>query len=107
MAPRTGKRATSSAATITAIAHGARPPPRTSRSTATADAATRTRLARYGMAIGVAFQHADDRDDNEWVEHAPRAAARIRELGGEAHGIAQALDSATLAAIAAWFSSKS
>lgn len=72
-----------------------------------ADAATRARLARYGMAIGIAFQHADDRDDAEWVEHAPRAAARIRELGDEARGIAQGLDSPTLAAIAAWFASKS
>jgi geranylgeranyl pyrophosphate synthase len=72
-----------------------------------ANAATREKLARYGMAIGVAFQHADDRDDAEWVEHADRAAARIRELGGEALAIAQGLNSATLAAIARWFSSKS
>src|SRR5262249_19055778 len=42
-------------------------------------------LARYGMAIGIAFQHADDRDDHEFVEHAAAAAERIRMLGDEAH----------------------
>src|SRR5262245_9811668 len=49
-----------------------------------ADEATCAALGRYGMAIGIAFQHADDRDDREFVEHAGAAAARIRELGDEA-----------------------
>jgi geranylgeranyl pyrophosphate synthase len=74
-----------------------------------ADAATCARLGRYGLAIGIAFQHADDRDDAEFVEHAAQAAARIRELGDEARAIAESFDvrGATLAAIAAWFASKS
>ena len=41
--------------------------------------ATCEALGRYGMAIGIAFQHADDRDDAELVEHAAAAAARMRE----------------------------
>ncbi len=74
-----------------------------------ADALTCASLGRYGMAIGIAFQHADDRDDAEFVEHAAAAAQRIRELGSEARAIAEMFGSrgATLAAIAAWFASKS
>lgn len=53
-----------------------------------ADAATRSALARYGMAIGIAFQHADDRDDDEYAALADQAARRMRELCGEAEGIA-------------------
>jgi geranylgeranyl pyrophosphate synthase len=74
-----------------------------------ADALTCASLGHYGMAIGIAFQHADDRDDREYVEHAASAAARIRELGDQAHAVASQFGSrgATLAAIAAWFASKS
>ncbi len=74
-----------------------------------ADAATCASLGRYGMAIGIAFQHADDRDDQEFVEHAAVAAQRIRELSGEANAIASAFGARgqVLAAIAAWFASKS
>ena len=74
-----------------------------------ADAATCASLGRYGMAIGIAFQHADDRDDQEFVEHAAVAAQRIRELSGEANAIASAFGARgqALAAIAAWFASKS
>lgn len=77
--------------------------------TAGADATLCARLGRYGMAIGIAFQHADDRDDAEFAEHATTAARRIRELADEAREIAGQLGppGATLAAIAAWFSSKS
>jgi len=66
-------------------------------------------LGRFGMAIGVAFQHADDRDDHEHADLAEAAAGRIRELGDEARAIANGLGpaAATLAAIADWFSSKS
>ena len=72
-----------------------------------ADASTCQALARYGMAIGIAFQHADDRDDGELVEHARAAAERIRVLGEEAHAIAQALPAgARLVAIADWFTSR-
>jgi hypothetical protein len=60
------------------------------------------------MAIGIAFQHADDRDDGELVEHAAEAAARIRTLSDEALQIASGhgTQGATLAAIARWFSSR-
>ncbi len=68
----------------------------------------RAALGRYGMAIGIAFQHADDRDDGELTEHAAAAAQRMRELGDEAQAIAASLGpgGARLAAIATWFASK-
>lgn len=74
-----------------------------------ADALTIANLGRYGMAIGIAFQHADDRDDAEFVDHSAMAAQRIRELGEEAQAIANVFESrgATLATIARWFASKS
>jgi geranylgeranyl pyrophosphate synthase len=73
-----------------------------------APAETCAALGRYGMAIGIAFQHADDRDDGELVEHAAAAAARIRELGDEARAIAagHGAHGATLVAIAEWFASR-
>src|SRR4029079_17886174 len=49
------------------------------------------RLGRYGMGFGVAFQHADDRDDREFPALAEAAAARMRELAGEALAIAAGL----------------
>ncbi|MCL4223740.1 MAG: polyprenyl synthetase family protein [Myxococcales bacterium] len=66
--------------------------------------AARTRLGRYGLALGVAFQHADDRDDGELAEHAAAAAARIAELGAEATALARDLGPAgqPLVALAAW-----
>jgi geranylgeranyl pyrophosphate synthase len=65
-------------------------------------------LGRYGMAIGIAFQHADDRDDHEMVELAGFAAARMRALCGEARGIAAGFGprGATLDAIAAWITAR-
>ena len=64
----------------------------------------RAKLARYGLALGIAFQHADDRDDGELAEHAAQAAARIAELGGEAAAIARGFGPAgtTLVELAAW-----
>src|SRR5262249_8076140 len=58
----------------------------------------RAQLARYGMAIGIAFQHADDRDDAEFVDLAAAASARMKALCGEASAIARGLGprSATL-----------
>ena len=50
------------------------------------EVATCAALGRYGMAIGIAFQHADDRDDAELTEHADAAAARMRTLCAEARG---------------------
>jgi geranylgeranyl pyrophosphate synthase len=65
-------------------------------------------LGRYGMAIGIAFQHADDRDDQELVELAEVAAARMRALCGEAQAIAAGFGprGATLDAIAAWIAAQ-
>ena len=65
-------------------------------------------LGRYGMAIGVAFQHADDRDDAELVELAAVAAARMRALCGEARAVAESFGprGATLDAIAAWIAAR-
>ncbi|MFN0245456.1 MAG: polyprenyl synthetase family protein [Kofleriaceae bacterium] len=62
-------------------------------------------LGRYGMALGIAFQHADDRDDREFAHLADEAAARMRELGAEARSIAHGFGprGARLEAIAAWF----
>ena len=41
-------------------------------------------LARYGTAYGIAFQHADDRDDAEHGQHAAAARARLQVLVDEA-----------------------
>jgi len=62
------------------------------------------RLARYGLAIGIAFQHADDRDDAELVELAGVAAARMRALCDEAAELARGFGArgARLGEIAAW-----
>jgi geranylgeranyl pyrophosphate synthase len=66
------------------------------------------RLGRYGLAIGIAFQHADDRDDAELVELAATAAARMRALCGEAREIARALGprGALLERIAGWIADR-
>ncbi|MGE0870469.1 MAG: polyprenyl synthetase family protein [Kofleriaceae bacterium] len=66
------------------------------------------KLGRYGMAIGVAFQHADDRDDGEFGALAPAAADRIHTLGEEATAIADSLGSRAimLQRIARWFVSR-
>lgn len=65
-------------------------------------------LGRYGMAIGIAFQHADDRDDHELVHLADVAAVRMRELAAEARAIAANFGprGAHLDAIASWFASR-
>jgi geranylgeranyl pyrophosphate synthase len=41
-------------------------------------------LARFGLAYGIAFQHADDRDDDEHAGFAAVARRRIHELVAEA-----------------------
>jgi geranylgeranyl pyrophosphate synthase len=65
-------------------------------------------LGRYGMAIGVAFQHADDRDDAELTALAPLAAERMRTLCAEARAIAQAFGprGGRLEEIAAWIAAR-
>ena len=68
----------------------------------------RERLARYGMSVGVAFQHADDRDDGEFAEHAEAARARMKGLCDEAVEIARSFgEPATpLLDLATWIGSK-
>ncbi len=69
-----------------------------------APAATCDALGRYGLAIGIAFQHADDRDDAELVAHRDAAARRMRELctSARAELAPLGLRGALLDAIAAW-----
>ncbi len=75
-----------------------------------ASAAQRAALAEYGMAIGIAFQHADDRDDAEFTEHAGASAARMRELCSRATELADQLapgaPDAPLLAIAQWIGAR-
>lgn len=61
-------------------------------------------LGRYGLAIGIAFQHADDRDDAELTEHAEAAARRMKELCTAARADIAPLGErgARLDAVAAW-----
>jgi geranylgeranyl pyrophosphate synthase len=63
-------------------------------------------LATYGMSIGVAFQHADDRDDAELTEHAQAAAARMRELCDIALTVVRPLSSPILDELARWIASR-
>lgn len=63
-------------------------------------------LGRYGMAIGIAFQHADDRDDKELTEHADAAARRMRELCDEAGSLVRDLKSPVLDGLAAWIAAR-
>ena len=73
---------------------------------ADANADTCARLAQYGLAIGIAFQHADDRDDAELTEHATRAAERMRELCREARQAVQPLGSTVLDSLASWIAAR-
>ena len=54
---------------------------------AAADADERDAFARYGMAVGIAFQFADDRDDGDFPETAEPRRARAAALLDEAIGI--------------------
>jgi geranylgeranyl pyrophosphate synthase len=67
----------------------------------------RRRLGRYGMAIGIAFQHADDRDDGEFAALAGEAAARMKALCDEAAELARGFAGGrTLEAVAAWIGAR-
>jgi geranylgeranyl pyrophosphate synthase len=66
----------------------------------------RAALARYGLAIGIAFQHADDRDDAELTEHAAEAAERMRILCSEARQAVQTLESPLLDSLASWIAAR-
>ncbi len=85
----------SAAAELGAIAAGAGPD-------------ERERLARFGMAIGIAFQHADDRDDAEFQHHHEQARARMVELCTEATHIADSFGAKGqwIGAIARWIGSR-
>jgi geranylgeranyl pyrophosphate synthase len=48
-----------------------------------ASADARARLARFGMALGIAFQHRDDLDDGDHPNLAAEAAHRLRDLRSE------------------------
>jgi geranylgeranyl pyrophosphate synthase len=65
---------------------------------------TCARLGDFGMALGLAFQHADDLDDGEYAEYAERSRRRWGELCDEALTLAAALGSRgeRLAALARW-----
>jgi geranylgeranyl pyrophosphate synthase len=73
-----------------------------------AGAADRQLLSRFGMAIGIAFQYADDRDDAEYQHRAAATARRMRALADEAAGIARTFGDpgATLLAFATWFADR-
>jgi geranylgeranyl pyrophosphate synthase len=66
--------------------------------------AARRSLAACGLAIGIAFQHADDLDDGDFVQHAAEAARRRAELSHHAEMLATSLGSRgrLLADIARW-----
>lgn len=64
----------------------------------------RQHLADYGMAIGVAFQHADDRDDGDFAQYAEKARGRIEELTEQAVSLAMRFGPAgrILRVLASW-----
>ena len=67
--------------------------------------AERDALSRFGMSIGIAFQHADDRDDGDFAGTAAGARERRRALGRDAEENVSALGppAAPLVALARWF----
>lgn len=69
-----------------------------------ADVEARRVLAQYGMSFGVAFQHADDRDDGDHAELRERAGDRLERLAAEAESLARSLGAGAepLVALAAW-----
>ncbi len=64
----------------------------------------RARLQRYGMALGIAFQHADDLADGDHPHLAAEARRRVAELGAEARAAIAPLGEAArpLAALVEW-----
>ncbi|MFT3693099.1 MAG: polyprenyl synthetase family protein [Kofleriaceae bacterium] len=69
-----------------------------------ADKKTVEALGRYGLAIGIAFQHADDRDDAELTQFAAEASRRMKDLCTAARADIAGLGERAnrLDAIAAW-----
>jgi geranylgeranyl pyrophosphate synthase len=69
------------------------------------DADARARLARYGMAVGTAFQYADDLDDGDFAVLSKEAARRRIELGQEAVRLVETLPApGVLIELARWIS---
>ncbi len=69
------------------------------------DDARRAALAAYGMAIGTAFQYADDLDDGDFPALADEAARRRIALGNQAIGLAETLPAPdVLIELARWVS---
>jgi geranylgeranyl pyrophosphate synthase len=70
--------------------------------------ATVAMLGAYGMAVGIAFQHADDRDDGEFVDHAAAAAAEMKALCARAGELVAGLgpSASVLSSLAAWIGSR-
>lgn len=73
-----------------------------------ADKATVEALERYGMAWGVAFQHADDALDDEQPALREQALGRVDTLTGECRGIAEGFGDrgSVLASLADWVASR-
>ncbi len=69
-----------------------------------AGAAERRAMADYGMALGIAFQHADDLDDGDFAQHRDAQVARRGELGRQAAALADGLGprGGLLAQVARW-----
>ena len=69
-----------------------------------ADLGTVAKLERYGLALGIAFQHADDILDDDQPALREAAAMRIRELTDECRSLAAPFAEAgrPLAALADW-----
>jgi len=70
-----------------------------------ADAAARGRLAGFGMALGVAFQHADDLADADHPEHRERARRRVGELVVDAKSACAPFGATMLPLLADWVAS--
>ncbi|HWN67657.1 MAG TPA: polyprenyl synthetase family protein [Haliangium sp.] len=73
-----------------------------------AGADARRDLAHFGLAIGIAFQHADDRDDGDFAEHAARARDRMQALTAEAATLARGFGERgrILLAVAEWMGAR-
>jgi geranylgeranyl pyrophosphate synthase len=73
-----------------------------------ASAGARRDLARFGLAIGIAFQHADDRDDGDFGEYAPQARDRMQALTAEAAALARGFGERgrILLAVAEWMGAR-
>jgi hypothetical protein len=74
-----------------------------------ASAQTREQMARYGLDVGIAFQHADDLDDGDFAEQAASASKLRVELAASAEQALSSLGDAAslLRSFAQWIGSAS